>query len=104
MHMAAARLGSKTDVVGTRWANSCPGCTNRLRKPYSPFGGGSFLVEKAAWPLSGKLSNENASYCMLIKNLTRLEAFTCTIRNDAIMCSCHAGWPGDEDCYHMQEN
>ena len=41
MHMAAARLGCKRTMVGTRWANSHPGCMNRLRKHYSQLVGGS---------------------------------------------------------------
>ena len=32
MHMVAARLGCKSTMVGTRWANPCPGCMDRLRK------------------------------------------------------------------------
>ena len=35
MHMVAARLGCQSAVVGTRWANSRPGCMDRLRKRYS---------------------------------------------------------------------
>ena len=35
MHMVAARLGCQSAMVGTRWANSCPGCMDRLRKRYS---------------------------------------------------------------------
>ena len=31
MHMAAARLGCKRDMVGTELDNSHPGCTNRPR-------------------------------------------------------------------------
>ena len=53
MHMAAARLGCKRAMVGTRWANSHPGCMNRLRKHYSHLVGGLFLAGKAAWALSG---------------------------------------------------
>ena len=30
MHMVAARLGCQRAIVGTRWANSCPGCMGRL--------------------------------------------------------------------------
>ena len=35
MHMVAARLGCQRAVVGTGWANSCPGCMDRFRKHYS---------------------------------------------------------------------
>ena len=31
VHMAAAWLSCKTTMVGTKWANSCPGCMNRPR-------------------------------------------------------------------------
>ena len=30
MHMVAAGLGSESAMIGTVWANSCPGCTDRL--------------------------------------------------------------------------
>ena len=43
----AARLGCKSGMVGTGWANnSCPGCMNRLRKLYFHLAGGSFLAGK----------------------------------------------------------
>ena len=42
MHMAAATLGCKRIMVGSRWANSHPGCMSRLRKNYSHFIEGSF--------------------------------------------------------------
>ena len=48
MHMVTARLGCKSTMVGTGWANSCPGCMNKLRKRYCHFVGGSFLAGKAA--------------------------------------------------------
>ena len=35
MHMAAARLGYKGDMVGTGYAISCPGSTYRLKNHYS---------------------------------------------------------------------
>ena len=35
MHMVTARLGYESAMVGTGWANSCPGCIDRLRKRYS---------------------------------------------------------------------
>ena len=54
VHMAAAGLGCKRAMVGTGWANSHPGCMNRLRKHYSHLVGGLFLARnfKAAWALS----------------------------------------------------
>ena len=30
--MVAARLGCQSGMAGTGWANSCPGCMDRLRK------------------------------------------------------------------------
>ena len=66
MHMVAARLGCQSTMVGTRWANSCPGCMDRLRKRYSHLVGGSFLAGKAAWALSGRLTTDSADYCMLV--------------------------------------
>ena len=53
MHMVAARLGCQSAMVGTGWANSCPGCMDRLRKRYSHLVGSSFLAGKVAWTLSG---------------------------------------------------
>ena len=35
MHMVAARLGCQSAMVGTGWANLCPGCMDRLGKHYS---------------------------------------------------------------------
>ena len=66
MHMVAARLGSQNTMVGTGWANSCPGCMDRLRKRYSHLVGGSFLAGKASWALSGCMTTESADYCMLV--------------------------------------
>ena len=60
MHMAAATPGCKRTMVGTRWANSQPGCMSRLRKRYSHLSGGSFLAGKASWALSGCLPIESA--------------------------------------------
>ena len=48
MHMVAARLGCQSAMVGTGWANSCPGCMDRLRKRYSHLVEGSFLAGKVA--------------------------------------------------------
>ena len=69
MHMVAARLlrlGCQSTIAGTRWANSCPGCMNRLRKRYSHLVVGSFLAGKAAWALSRYMTTESADYCMLV--------------------------------------
>ena len=66
MYMVAARLGCQSAVVGTGWANSCPGCMDRLRKRYSHLVGGSFLAGKVAWTLSGCMTTESADYCMLV--------------------------------------
>ena len=66
MHMVAARLGCQSAMVGTRWANSCPGCMDRLRKRYSRLVGGSFLAGKVAWTLNGCMTTESADCCMLV--------------------------------------
>ena len=63
IHIVAARLGT---MVGTRWANSCPGCMDRVRKYSHLVGGSSFLAEKAAWALRECLMTESANYCMLV--------------------------------------
>ena len=64
MHMVAARLGCKSAMVGTGWANPHPGSMDRLRKCHSLLVGGSFLAGKAAWALSRCLTTESAEYCM----------------------------------------
>ena len=66
MHMVAARLGCQSAMVGTEWANSCPGCMDRLRKRYFHLVEGSFLAEKVAWTRSGCMTTESADYCMLV--------------------------------------
>ena len=66
MHMVAARLGCQSAMVRTWWANSCPGCMDRLRKRYSHLVGGSFLAGKVAWTLSGCMTTKSADYCMLV--------------------------------------
>ena len=66
MHMVAARLGCQSAMVGTGWANSCPGCMDRLRKRYSHLVECSFLAGKVAWTLSGCMTTESADYCMLV--------------------------------------
>ena len=58
MHMAGARLGCKKTMVGTEWANSCPGGTNSPRKDYSHLLGGSFLAGKVTWAQSGYCQRE----------------------------------------------
>ena len=64
--MVATRLSCKSVMVGTVWANSCPGCMDRLRKCYSHLVGGSFLAGKAAWALRGCLTTESANHCMFV--------------------------------------
>ena len=82
MHMAAARLGCKRTVVGTRWANSLsqPGCMSRPRKCYSHLSGGSFLAGKASWALSGCLPIESADHCMLVNEWVWLRSRVCLLR------------------------
>ena len=46
IHMVAARFGCQSAMVGTGWANSCPGCMERLGKCYS------HLVYR--WLISGR--------------------------------------------------
>ena len=48
-HMVAARLGCKSTVVWTGWANSFSGFMDRHRKRYSHLVGGLFLAGEAAW-------------------------------------------------------
>ena len=66
MHMVAARLGCQSAMVGTGWANSCPGCMDRLGKRYSHLVGSSFLAGKAAWALSVCLSAVDSVACSLM--------------------------------------
>ena len=66
MHMVAARLGCQSAMVGTGWANSCPGCMDRLRKRYSHLVGSSFLAGKVAWTLSGCMTTERTIACSLM--------------------------------------
>ena len=77
VHMVAARLGCKRGMVGTGWANSQHGSTNRLRKLYCHFVGGSSLAGKAAWALSRWLPTDNADYCMLVNKWARLRSCVC---------------------------
>ena len=80
MHMVAAGLGCNSGIVETRWANSCPGCMDRLRKCYSHLVGDWFLAEKAAWVLSRYLTTESAYYCMLIDKWVWLSSGVCLLR------------------------
>ena len=78
MHIVAARLGCQSAMVGTGgWANSCPGCMERLTKRYSHLVGGSFLAGKAAWVLSGCMTTESADYCMLVNEWAWLRSRVC---------------------------
>ena len=70
--MAAARLSCKRAIVGTGWANSCPGCINKLRKHYSHLVGGAILARKAAWALSGCLPTENSLMIRGVVKVTSL--------------------------------
>ena len=80
MHMVAKSLGCKSTIVGTRWANSCLGCMNRLREHYSHLVGSLFLAGKAAWALSGYVTTESADYCMLINEWLWLRSQACLLR------------------------
>ena len=79
VHMADVRLGCKSNMVGTRLANSCPGCMSRLRKYYSHLLGGSFLTGKASWAPSGCLPTESADYCMLVNEWAWLRSRICLV-------------------------
>ena len=73
-------LGCKSTVVRTGWPNSCPGCTDRLRKRYSHLLRGLFLAGKAAWTLSWFLTTESAEYCMLVNEWAWLRLQVCLLR------------------------
>ena len=64
VHMATARLGCKSTMVGIGWANSHPGCMSQLRIHYSHRLGGSFLAGKASSAPSGCLPAESADYLL----------------------------------------
>ena len=53
-------------MVGTGWANSCPGCMDRLRRRYSHLVGGSFLAGKVAWDLNRCMTTESADHYILV--------------------------------------
>ena len=81
MHMVAARLGCQSTMVGTGWANSHPGCMDRLRKHYSHLVGGSFLAGKAAWALCGCMTTElSADHCMPINEWVWSRSRLCLLR------------------------
>ena len=67
-------------MVGTTWANSCPGCMDRLTKCYSHLVGGSFLGGKAARALSGSFTTKSADYCMLVNEWAWLRSQVCLLR------------------------
>ena len=78
--MVAARLGCKTVMVGTRWANSCPGYIEGLRKRYCHLTGSLFLARKAAWALNGCMTTKSADYCMLVNEWVWLRSRVCLLR------------------------
>ena len=80
MHMVAARLGCQSAIVGTEWANSCPGCMDRLRKRRSHLAWGSFLAGKAAWTPRVCMTTESADYCMLVNEWAWLRSQVCLLR------------------------
>ena len=80
MHMVAARLGCQSAMVGTGWANSCPGCMDRLRKRYSHLVGSSFLAGKVAWTLSGCMTTKSTDYCMLVNEWAWSRSRVCLLR------------------------
>ena len=61
-HMVGARLGCNSAIVGTGYANSCPGC---METEIFPCTGSSFLAGKAGWARSGCLTTESADYCLI---------------------------------------
>ena len=77
VHMAAARLDFKKDMVGNVWANSRHHWINKLRKHYSRCVGDSILGGKTGWILSGWMLTENADYCMVVFELAWLRWKVC---------------------------
>ena len=67
-------------MVWTGWAISHPSCMDRLRKNYSHLVGGWFLASKAAWALSGCMTNKSANYCMLVKWVGMVKSRVCLLR------------------------
>ena len=88
MHMVAAWLGCQSAMVGTGWANSRPGCMDRLRKCYSNLLGASFLAGKCTWSLSGCMLTESADYCMLVNEWTWSRSRVCLFRLEVDLGSC----------------
>ena len=80
MHMVAARLGCKSAMVGTGWANSCPGRMDGLRKRYSHLVGGLYLAGKAAWAVSRCLQTKSADYCMVVNEWAWFRSQVCLLR------------------------
>ena len=80
VHMAVASLGCERAMVGSEWANSCPGCTNGPRKHYSYLLECSFLAGKVAWALSGYLPTENDDCGMFINDWVCLRSQICLLR------------------------
>ena len=85
--MPAARLGCKMTMVGTRWANSRPGCMSKLRKRYSHHSGGSFLAGKHCLALSGCLPIKSADQCMLVNEWAWLMSQVCLLRLEVQLAS-----------------
>ena len=75
-------FGCKSTMVGTRWANSCPGCMDRLRKHYSHLVGGSFLAGKATWAL---MTTEGADYYMLVNE------WACMVKVTSLLVKAESG-------------
>ena len=97
----AARLGCESSIIGTRWANSLPGCMDRLRKRYSHFAGGSFLARQIAWALSGCMTTKSADYCMLVNEWAwwrplseSLKSFSWSMRHHKKCTHGLLGWRG----------
>ena len=76
MHMVAASFGCQSPMVGTGWANSRPGCMDRLRKHYSHFVGVDFWQGR----LSGRMTTESADYCMLANEWAWSRSRVCLLR------------------------
>ena len=63
------RLGSKGVMVGTKWANSCSGCMNGLRKHYSHLLRGC----KGPWVLNRSLSTKKPTIaCLLMVGMVKV--------------------------------
>ena len=51
-----------------------------LKTLYSHLVGGSFLVEKATWALSGSMTTESTDYCMLVDEWVWSKSRVCLLR------------------------